>query len=184
MLLQIAALSLSAFYDHRRQLHQEDPRVGIKVAIREAFSAGKIAYEHRRIRAMLLRQGGQCLSMTVLKPMRQLGLRCPVRRRKRYNSFRGEIGEAADSVLNRQFDTDSRHTKWFTDVTEIIVGAGKVSLLSLICMTTCSSQPPQGLLRASIRTLTASKRRSARSDRTRNFSSILNSACSIATASG
>lgn len=63
---------------------------------------------------------------TVLKLMRELGLQCPVRRRKRYNSFRGEVGVAAENVLNRQFATAARHTKWATDVTEFTVGSAKV----------------------------------------------------------
>jgi putative transposase len=65
---------------------------------------------------------------TVLKLMRELGLQCPVRRRKRYNSFRGDVGEAAENVLNRQFATGFRHTKWVTDVTEFTIGTSKVYL--------------------------------------------------------
>lgn len=45
-----------------------------------------------------------------------------------YNSFRGDVGEAADNVLNREFATELRHTKWVTDVTEFTVGATKVYL--------------------------------------------------------
>lgn len=48
---------------------------------------------------------------TVLKLMRELGLQYPVRWRERYNLFRGEVGESADNVLNRQFATESKHTK-------------------------------------------------------------------------
>lgn len=62
---------------------------------------------------------------TLLKLMRQIDLHCPVRRRKRYNSFRGEVGEAAVNLLNRQFAAESRHTKRVTDVTEFTVGATK-----------------------------------------------------------
>ena len=64
--------------------------------------------------------------------MRELGLHCPVRRRKRYNSFRGEVGEAADNLLNRQFTTRFRHPKWATDVTEFYVGISKVYLSPII----------------------------------------------------
>jgi putative transposase len=128
LLLQIADLPRSTFYDHRRRLRRDDAQAGIKEAIRDAFTAAKSAYGHRRIRAVLHRQGWQVSKKTVLKLMRQLGLHCPVRRRKRYNSFRGEVGEAADNVLNRQFTTRSRHTKWVTDVTEFTVGATKVYL--------------------------------------------------------
>ena len=65
---------------------------------------------------------------TVLKLVRELGLQCPVRRRKLYNSFRGGVGEASHNVLNRQFATESMHTKWVTDVTEFNIGASKVYL--------------------------------------------------------
>jgi putative transposase len=128
LLLQIAALPRSTFYDHRRRLRRDDARAGIKEAIRDAFTETKSRYGHRRIRAILLRQGWTVSKKTVLKLMRQLGLYCPVRRRKRYNSFRGAVGEAADNVLNRQFTAELRHTKWVTDVTEFIVGSGKVYL--------------------------------------------------------
>ena len=63
---------------------------------------------------------------TVLKFMSEMGLQCPVRRRRRYNSFRGEVGEAAANVLNRQFAAKVEHTKWVTDVTEFNVGSTKV----------------------------------------------------------
>jgi putative transposase len=128
LLLQIADLPRSTFYDHRRRLRRPDPNADIKESIRGAFDAAKSTYRHRRIRAILLRQGWTVSKKTVLKLMRQLGLHCPVRRRKRYNSFRGEVGEAAENVLNRQFATESRHTKWVTDVTEFTVGGTKVYL--------------------------------------------------------
>jgi len=128
LLLQIADLPRSTFYDHRRRLSRDDTRAGIKEAIRDAFTAAKSAYGHRRILAVLLRQGWAVSKKTVLKLMRELGLQCPVRRRKRYNSFRGEVGEAADNVLNRQFTADARHAKWVTDVTEFNVGTTKVYL--------------------------------------------------------
>lgn len=60
--------------------------------------------------------------------MRELGLRCLVRRRKRYNSFRGDVGQAAENVLDRQFAAETAHTKWVTDVTEFNVGTTKVYL--------------------------------------------------------
>jgi len=128
LLLQFADLPRSTFYDHRRRLSGSDTRAGIKEAIRAAFKAANSAYGHRRILAVLLRQGWQVSKKTVLKLMRELGLQCPVRRRKRYNSFRGEVGEAAENVLNRQFATESRHTKWVTDVTEFNIGTTKVYL--------------------------------------------------------
>lgn len=128
LLLQIARLARSTFYDHRRRLNAEDSRAGIKKAITDAFHAAKSAYGHRRILAVLRRQGWRVSKKTVLKLMGQLGLHCPVRRRKRYNAFRGEVGHAAENILNRQFTAESPHMKWVTDVTEFTVGSTKVYL--------------------------------------------------------
>lgn len=64
--------------------------------------------------------------------MRPLGLQCLMRRRKRYNSFRGEVGEAAENVLNRQFAAETAHTKWATDVTEFNIGSSKVYLSPIL----------------------------------------------------
>ncbi|MCD2158396.1 IS3 family transposase, partial [Rhodococcus cerastii] len=59
--------------------------------------AANSAYGHRRILCVLHRQGWKVSKKTVLTLMRELGLACPVRRRTRYNSFRGEVGEAAEN---------------------------------------------------------------------------------------
>jgi len=125
-LLKIADLPRSTFYDHRNRLRRADRHAELKDAIRCAFQDARGAYGHRRILAILLRQGRRVSKKTVLKLMRTLGLQCPVRRRRRYNSFRGEVGQAADNVLNRQFATEAEHTKWATDVTEFTIGTSKV----------------------------------------------------------
>ncbi|MGA4791314.1 IS3 family transposase [Nocardia sp. AB354] len=98
----------------------------MKEAIRQTFEDARRAFGHRRILASLLRRGWRVSKKTVLTLMRTLGLQCPVRRRRRYNSFRGEVGQAADNVLNRQFTAAAEHTKWVTDVTEFAVGASEV----------------------------------------------------------
>jgi putative transposase len=131
-LLQIADLPRSTFYDHRNRLRHADRHAELKEAIRETFEDAKGAYGHRRILAVLRRQGRRVSKKTVLTLMRTLGLRCLVRRRKRYNSFRGEVGEAADNVLNRQFAAETAHTKWATDVTEFNIGSSKVYLSPIL----------------------------------------------------
>jgi putative transposase len=128
LLLKIADIPRSTFYDHRRRLQLPDRRAPLKEAIRQVFEDARGAYGHRRVLAVLLRHGWRVSKKTVLKLMRDLGLRCPVRKRRKYNSFRGEVGAAADNVLNRQFATTAKHTKWTTDVTEFTIGTVKVYL--------------------------------------------------------
>lgn len=57
---------------------------------------------------------------TLLKLMREEGLRCRIKRR-RYDSYRGEQGKAAKNVLDRNFAAEAPMTKLVTDVTEFKV---------------------------------------------------------------
>ncbi|MCA1033000.1 IS3 family transposase, partial [Bacillus timonensis] len=45
------------------------------------------------------------------------GLKCLVRMKK-YKSFKGEVGKAAQNLLNRNFKADKPNQKWVTDITE------------------------------------------------------------------
>lgn len=99
--------------------------------------------------------------------MRGHGLQSPVRRRRRNNSFRGEVGKTADNVLNRQFQTAVKHTKWATDVTSSRwVPPRFTSQRSLISMTIGSSLSWQVHVRASRWSPMAFALRSAASLRT------------------
>ena len=101
MLLGVAGLARSTFFYHQAKRDQPDALADLKAAIRDAFEAAHGRYGHRRVHAVLTKQGWQVAKKTVLKLMRALGLICKVRRRRRYNSFKGEVGTIADNVLNR-----------------------------------------------------------------------------------
>jgi putative transposase len=68
---------------------------------------------------------------TVSKLMGSLGLRSMIRR-KRYNSYKGEISEAAPNLLKQNFAADKPYLKWATDVTEFKVKDKKVYLSPII----------------------------------------------------
>lgn len=128
VLLQVAGLARSTFFYHQARLAQPDPQADLKAAIRDAFKETKGRYGHRRIHTTLTRKGWQVAKKTVLKLMRQLGLVCQVRRKRRYNSYRGEIGKIAPNLLDRDFTADAPNRKWVTDVTEFRIGEDKLYL--------------------------------------------------------
>ena len=64
--------------------------------------------------------------------MKQLGLVCHVRERRKYNSYKGEIGEVAPNLLERNFKTNAPNRKWVTDVTEFKVNEQKLYLSPII----------------------------------------------------
>lgn len=125
-LLEAAGLARSTFFYHQARLERADPRADLKEAIRDAFEQAHGRYGHRRVHALLLRQGWRVAKKTVLKLMRALGLVCRVRRRRRYSSYRGEVGRICENVLDRDFTADRPTQKWVTDVTEFRIGGHKV----------------------------------------------------------
>ena len=127
-LLTAAGLARSTFFYHQARLDIPDGHAGLKAEIRRLFDRHNGRYGHRRIRDELRAAGWVVSKKTVLKLMRQLGLRCTIHRKKRYNSFKGEVGTIAPNLLQRDFTATGPNQKWVTDVTEFTVGDRKVYL--------------------------------------------------------
>ncbi|WP_204987225.1 IS3 family transposase, partial [Collinsella aerofaciens] len=97
--------------------------------MREIFSRMANGCGHRQI-AMCLRAelGARIADKTVLKMMRELGIRCGIRRETdyhRYNSYRGPVGERFDNLIARDFRAGAPWEKLGTDVTEFRQPWGK-----------------------------------------------------------
>lgn len=127
ILLDIAKLASSTYYYHHHRPDRPDPQAAVKTAIRDVFRQAKGRYGHRRVHACLVRDGWRVAKKTVLRLMRALGLTCQVRRR-RYRSYRGEMGTVAPNRLDRNFTATAPNQKWVTDLTEFRVGEAKVYL--------------------------------------------------------
>jgi putative transposase len=128
VLLQVSGLARSTFFYHQARLRVPDPQADLKTAIATVFEKAERRYGHRRVHAVVVAQGWQVAKKTVLKLMRQLGLECPVRRKKRYNSYLGQAGTTAPNLMDRDFTATAPNQKWVTDVTEFRVGDRKLYL--------------------------------------------------------
>ena len=98
----------------------------------EIFSRTANGCGHRQV-AMCLRGelGVTIADKTVLKMMREMGIRCGIRRETdyhRYNSYRGVVGETFENVMGRDFSADGPWQKMGTDVTEFKLSFGKAYL--------------------------------------------------------
>lgn len=105
-----------------------DPRSELKTAIVTVFTVNKARYGYHRVHRELAKAGWQVAKKTVLKLMRQLGLASLSRRKRRYVSYQGRVGQVAENVLDRQFTADTPNEKWVTDVTEFRIGDDKLYL--------------------------------------------------------
>lgn len=128
VLLQIARLPRSTFFYHQARLDAPDPHADLKAAITKIFTVNKARYGYRRVHRELVKSGWRVAKKTVLKLMRRLGLASLSRRKRRYVSYQGEVGQIADNILDREFTADGRNEKWVTDVTEFRVGDDKLYL--------------------------------------------------------
>src|SRR5690625_4884340 len=64
--------------------------------------------------------------------MREEGLVVIGRKRRKYNSYKGEISPPAPNIIARNFHADAPNVKWLTDITEFRIPAGKVYLSPII----------------------------------------------------
>ncbi|HAI2017966.1 TPA: IS3 family transposase, partial [Escherichia coli] len=85
----------------------------------------------RRIHCELQKRGLKFSGKTVRKLMQQLGLKSPVRLKK-YRSYRGNMGLAAENILQRQFKAEAPCEKWVTDITEFRAGGQKLYLSPIL----------------------------------------------------
>ncbi|MGC4423828.1 IS3 family transposase, partial [Streptococcus suis] len=51
--------------------------------------------------------------------MKELGLTARIRRRKRYKSYKGDVGKKAPNLIERAFEGAKPFEKCYTDVTEV-----------------------------------------------------------------
>ena len=132
MLLAAAGLARSTYYYHLARLNQPDKYAALRQAIREAFEQAHGRYGHRRIRLALQAQGVRISRKLTIKLMREEGLVCRVRARKRYNSYRGTVSRIAPNILDRKFRPPHANHSWVSDVSEFRVGKHKLYLSPVI----------------------------------------------------
>jgi len=130
-LLEVAGLARSSYY-YALAHPKGVARAHLRPKVAQIFSRTPNGCGHRQV-AMCLRaeEGERIADKTVLKMMREMGLRCGIRRERayhRYNSYKGEVGQSFDNIIGRDFKADRPWQKLGTDVTEFKLSFGKAYL--------------------------------------------------------
>ena len=112
-------------------MNQTDKYSELKDVIKQIFHENKGRYGYRRITMELHNRGYSINHKTVLKLMQQCCLKCEIRKRK-YRSYKGEVGKVAPNKLNREFFAEKPYQKWVTDVTEFSVQNKKIYLSPIL----------------------------------------------------
>ena len=104
----------------------------IKNQIIELFNENKGRYGYRRIHALLKKENIIVSEKIVRQIMRDNNLVVKVRKAKKYSSYKGEISEPVENIVNRDFHAEVPDEKMLTDISEFSIPAGKVYLSPII----------------------------------------------------
>ena len=110
---------------------QPDKYADEKEKIKSIYHEHKGRYGYRRITAEMKKRGYAINHKTVIKLMDICGIKCRVRLRK-YRSYRGDAGNVAPNILDREFTAERPNQKWATDVTEFSLLGTKLYLSPVI----------------------------------------------------
>ncbi|MFZ7334606.1 IS3 family transposase [Streptococcus pluranimalium] len=127
-LLEILDLSRSTYYYQVKRLAQGDKDRELKHVIREIYDEHKGNYGYRRIHMELRNRGFVVNHKKVQRLMTVMGLAARIRRKRKYSSYKGEVGKKVDNLINRQFQGSKPCEKCYTDVTEFALPEGKLYL--------------------------------------------------------
>lgn len=131
-LLKWLELSKSSYYYQEAVKKRPDKYKDIRNRIRQLFCENKQRYGYRRIYGLLKREKLTVSEKVVRQIMREEGLIVICKRRRKYNSYRGEISPSVPNKIERNFHADKPNQKWLTDITEFALPAGKVYLSVLV----------------------------------------------------
>lgn len=131
-LLKRLGLSKSSYYYQEAAPKQPGKYSDIRTRIRQLFWENKQRYGYRRIYGLLKREGCTVSEKVVRRIMREERLTVLCKRRRKYNSYQGEISPSVPNKIERDFHADKPNQKWLTDITEFALPAGKVYLSVLV----------------------------------------------------
>jgi transposase InsO family protein len=124
-------MARSSYYYHQKNNNLDDKYKEIKQLISKIYHRHKGRYGYRRITLEINKRGFVINHKTIFRLMGDLGLKSLVRI-KRYKSYKGQIGETAPNILQRNFNAVRPNRKWATDITEFKVFGNKLYLSPII----------------------------------------------------
>lgn len=130
-LLILFCISKSSYCYQAKRRHNT-PNGALQQKIRELFDWSKGCYGYRRIYQSLKKEGKIVSEKVIRRLMRENGLIAHCAKRRKYNSYEGEITPSVPNLLQRNFHATVPNIKWLTDITEFSIPAGKVYLSPII----------------------------------------------------
>lgn len=132
LLLATAKMARSTYYYQLKQLNKPDKNRIIKREIQAICYEHKGNYGYRRVTLELRNRGLVVNHKKFFRLMKEMGVLARIHRKRRYSSYKGDIGKKAPNLINRQFEASTPYEKCYTDVTEFTLPYGKLYLLPVL----------------------------------------------------
>lgn len=154
-LLEAVGLAKASHRYQVRALARPDKYADLRIRICGIFHDSCGRYGYRRIRSVLRTEGTTVSEKAVCRIMAEEDPKAYRPKRRRYSSYRGEISDAPENPVDRDFRADAPNEIWLTDITEFSIPAGKVYLSLIIdrfdgkaVASAMSTSPNAGLVNA------------------------------------
>ena len=132
-LLEVFHMAKSSYCYQANAIKAPDKYEDIREQIRTSFTESGGCYGYRRIYVSVTKADGSHVSEKVIRHlMKDENLVVKIKKRRKYNSYKGEITPAVENIIKRDFHADAPNVKWLTDITEFHIPAGKVYLSPII----------------------------------------------------
>ena len=125
-------MARSKFYYHLKRLDSVNGYEEYRKRISEIYHMNHGRYGYRRIHSSLKTENITISEKVIRRIMQEDKLIVPNVKRRKYNSYKGEITPAVPNVIERDFHAEQPNTKWLTDITEFHIPAGKIYLSPII----------------------------------------------------
>ena len=125
-------MAKSSYFYQRKSQTQPDKYLALRTKVREIFNENRCCYGYRRVHAVLKNEGITYSEKVIRRIMSEEQLIIHGKKKRRYNSYLGEISPAVPNLLARDFHADKPNEKWVTDLTEFQIPAGKVYLSPIL----------------------------------------------------
>ncbi|WP_338981481.1 IS3 family transposase [Fusobacterium nucleatum] len=132
MLLKIAGISRSVYYYYIDKKDIDEKNKDVIEKIKEIYYANKGRYGYRRVTLELKNQGLNINHKKVQRLMKKLNLQSIIRKKRKYSSYKGQVGKIAGNHIKRDFEATAPNQKWFTDVTEFNLRGEKLYLSPIL----------------------------------------------------
>lgn len=125
-------LSRSSYYYTELSHSAKTTQASLIKRIQEIFQENDARYGYRRIHSILRREGIIVSEKIVRRIMKEKDLKIKPKRKRKFNSYKGEISPEVPNHVERNFHADRPNQKWLTDITEFSIPAGKLYLSPII----------------------------------------------------